>query len=92
MNSYVAHGKKTGADKTQDKGKQQRNAIAKDAGPSAAAWPERSKHGPSAAAWPERRDMARAQRAPQKRARVALQLKQRRGHHLDIARAHALTG
>jgi len=52
-------------------------------------------HGPSAAKWPERRDMARAQRAPQQRARGALQsvtLKQRRGHHLDIARGAVLTG
>ena len=71
MNSYVAHGKKTGADKTQDRGKQQRNAIAKDAGPSAAAWPERSKHGPSAAAWPERREMARAPRHGPSAARAA---------------------
>ena len=51
----MAHGKKTGADKTQDEGKQQRNATAEDAGPSAAAWPERRemarapRHGPSAA-------------------------------------------
>jgi hypothetical protein len=67
----VAHGKKTGADKTQDRGKQQRNAIAKDAGPSAAAWPERSKHGPSAAAWPERREMARAPRHGPSAARAA---------------------
>ena len=46
---------KTGADKTPDEGKQQRNATAEDAGPSAAAWPERRemarapRHGPSAA-------------------------------------------
>ena len=104
LNSYVAHGKKTGADKTQDEDttnatqQPKTQARAQQHGPSAAAWPERSsmarapRNGPSAATWPERRDMARAQRAPQKRARVALQLKQRRGHRLDIARAHALTG
>ena len=80
------------------RGYHKRNAAAEDTGSGAAAWPERSsmarapRNGPSAATWPERRDMARAQRAPQRRARVALQLKQRRGHRLDIARAHALTG
>ena len=53
------------------------NATAKDAGPSAAAWPERSsmaraqQHGPSAAKWPERRDMARAPRHGPSAARAA---------------------
>ena len=61
-------------------------------GPERSSMARAQQHGPSAATWPERRDMARAQRAPQRRARVALQLKQRRGHRLDIARAHALTG
>ena len=64
-------------------------------GPERSSMARAQQHGPSAAKWPERRDMARAQRAPQQRARGALQsvtLKQRRGHRLDIARAHALTG
>ena len=89
MNSYVAHGKKTGADKTQDRGKQQRNAIAKDAGPSAAAWPERRemarapRHGPSAA-------RAAAARAP--RIAVCGIEAEARTSHVGLLQGAVLTG
>ena len=89
MNSYVAHGKKTGADKTQDKGKQQRIATAEDAGPSAAAWPERRemarapRHGPSA---------ARAAAARARRIAVCDIEAEARASHVGIAYGAVLTG
>ena len=79
LSSYVAHGKKTGADKA--RGNNTKTATQQPK-PRARA----QRHGPSAATWPERSDMARAQRAPQQQAqdqaRGALQpatLKLRRG-------------
>jgi hypothetical protein len=94
LSSYVAHGKKTGADKTQDEGQHHQDSNATQQ-PKTRARAQR--HGPSAATWPERSDMARAQRAPQQQARGALQpatLKLRRGalpgHRLEVARGSAL--
>ena len=69
LNSYVAHGKKTGADKTQDRGKQQRNS--QRCGPERSSMARAQQHGPSAAKWPERRDMARAPRHGPSAARAA---------------------
>ena len=89
MNSYVAHGKKTGADKTQEKGKQQRNATAEDAGPSAAAWPERRemarapRHGPSA---------ARAAAARARRIAVCDIEAEARASHVGFPHGAVLTG
>ena len=57
LNSYVAHGKKTGADKTQDE--DTTNATQQPKTQARA-----QQHGPSAAAWPELREMARAPHGP----------------------------
>ena len=64
LNSYVAHGKKTGADKTQDE--DTTNATQQPKTQARA-----QQHGPSAAAWPERREMARAPRHGPSAARAA---------------------
>ena len=60
----MAHGKKTGADKTQDE--DTTNATQQPKTQARA-----QQHGPSAAAWPERREMARAPRHGPSAARAA---------------------
>ena len=86
----MAHGKKTGADKTQDEDttnatqQPKTQARAQQHGPSAAAWPERRemarapRHGPSAATWPERR--ARAAEARARRVAVEAETRASPGH------------
>ena len=95
MNSYVAHGKKTGADKTQDE--DTTNATQQPKTQVRA-----QQHGPSAAAWPERREMARAPRHGPSAARAAAARAPRiavcgieaeaRASHVDIPHGAVLTG
>ena len=91
----MAHGKKTGADKTQDE--DTTNATQQPKTQARA-----QQHGPSAAAWPERREMARAPRHGPSAARAAAARARRiavcdieaeaRASHVGIDYGAVLTG